>query len=155
MRKHTLISTAIVSTSLLLLSACGGGAEAESTETSAPVADSVEVTDAWVKAADDGMSAAFGSIENTGSTDATVVSAESQASTALELHETVENESGEMVMREKENGFTITAGQSLALEPGGNHIMLMDLTDPIKAGDEVEFTLTFSDASTYEFTAPV
>ncbi|MGO2648821.1 MAG: copper chaperone PCu(A)C, partial [Brevibacterium aurantiacum] len=105
MRKHTLISTAIVSTSLLLLSACGGGAEAESTETSAPVADSVEVTDAWVKAADDGMSAAFGSIENTGSTDATVVSAESQASTALELHETVENESGEMVMREKENGF--------------------------------------------------
>ncbi|AZL08716.1 copper chaperone PCu(A)C [Brevibacterium aurantiacum] len=154
-RKHTLISTAIVSTSLLLLSACGGGAEAESTETSAPVADSVEVTDAWVKAADDGMSAAFGSIENTGSTDATVVSAESQASTALELHETVENESGEMVMREKENGFTITAGQSLALEPGGNHIMLMDLTDPIKAGDEVEFTLTFSDDSTLEFSAPV
>ena len=73
----------------------------------------------------------------------------------LELHETVENETGEMVMRQIEGGFTIPAGGSLALEPGGNHIMLMDLTSPLMAGDEVTFTLTFADDTTYEVTAPV
>jgi len=85
----------------------------------------------------------------------TVVSVSSPSSDMMELHETVENESGEMVMREIEGGFVIPAGSELTLEPGGNHIMLMDLTAPLLAGDEATFTLTFSDDSTYEFTAPV
>jgi periplasmic copper chaperone A len=70
------------------------------------------------------------------------------------LHETVENASGSMVMQEKKGGFTIPAKGSLELAPGGNHLMLMDLTGPIKAGDDVTFTLTMKDGSTYEFTAP-
>lgn len=73
----------------------------------------------------------------------------------LQLHETVANDAGEMVMQEKQGGFVIPAGGSFDLEPGGNHIMLMDLTAPLAAGDETTFTLTFSDDSTYEFTAPV
>jgi copper(I)-binding protein len=32
--------------------------------------------------------------------------------------------------------------------------MLMGLVSPIKAGDEISFTLTFSDGSTFEFTVP-
>jgi copper(I)-binding protein len=120
-----------------------------------PAADAVEITDAWVKSADEGMSAAFGELTNSSGEDVTVVSAETEASSMLELHETVENEAGEMVMRQIEGGFVIPAGGSLALEPGGNHIMLMDLTAPLQAGDEVSFTLTFSDDSTFEFTAPV
>lgn len=121
----------------------------------APAADSVEITDSWVKSAEEGMSAAFGELTNSSDEDITVVSAETEASSMLELHETVENESGEMVMREIEGGFVIPAGGSMNLEPGGNHIMLMDLTAPLKAGEEVTFTLTFSDDSTFEFTAPV
>lgn len=117
-------------------------------------ADAVTIDDAWVKAADSGMSAAFGDIKNTGPDDVTVVSVTSTASSMLELHETVENESGAMVMRQKDGGFTIPAGGDLLLEPGANHIMLMDLAEPLKAGDEATFTLTFSDDSTYEFTAP-
>jgi hypothetical protein len=123
-------------------------------ETDGPAGESVQVTDAWVKAADSGMTGAFGELENTGDSDVTVVSITSPASTRLELHETVENETGEMVMREKEGGFTIRAAGSLTLEPGGNHIMLMDLVDPVQAGDEVTFTLGFSDGSSLEFTAP-
>lgn len=73
----------------------------------------------------------------------------------LELHETVENESGEMVMRQIEGGFVIPSDGDLSLEPGGNHIMMMDLTAPLVAGQNVTFTLTFSDDSVYEFTAPV
>ena len=51
--------------------------------------------------------------------------------------------------------LALPAHQSVTLTPGGNHIMLMDLTAPLAAGDETTFTLTFSDDSTYEFTAPV
>lgn len=108
-----------------------------------------------MKSADEGMSAAFGTLLNSGDDDVTVVSVTSEASDMIELHETVENEAGEMVMREKDGGFVIPAGGKLALEPGANHIMLMGLSGPLTAGSDVTFTLTFSDDSTYEFTAPV
>ncbi len=131
-----------------------GCATTPSTDT-ATEADGVTITDAWVKSAETGMSAAFGDLANTGTEDVTVVSATTEASSMIELHETVENDSGEMVMREKDGGFIIPAGGSFMLEPGGNHIMLMDLTAPLVAGDDVTFTLTFADDSTLEFTAPV
>ncbi len=115
---------------------------------------SVTSIDAWVKAAGEGMSAAFGELANTGDADVTLVSATSTASTSMQLHETVDNGSGSMVMQEKDGGFTMPAGGALTLEPGGNHLMLMGLTAPIVAGDEIEFTLTFSDGSDYTFTAP-
>ncbi|MCC6270645.1 MAG: copper chaperone PCu(A)C [Microbacteriaceae bacterium] len=119
-----------------------------------PAGETITIHDGWVKAADQGMSAAFGELKNTGAQDITVVTATTDASTGVELHETVANDAGEMVMREKEGGFTIPAGTSLTLEPGGSHIMLMGLVNPIKAGDEISFTVTFSDGSTYEFMVP-
>lgn len=100
------------------------------------------------------MTGAFGVITNSGPNDVTLVSVSSAASGMSELHETLMNDAGEMVMSQKEDGFTIAAGKKLLLEPGANHIMLMDLTGPITAGAEVSFTLTFSDDSTLEFTAP-
>jgi copper(I)-binding protein len=39
------------------------------------------------------------------------------------------------------------------LAPGGDHIMIMDLTAPIRPGDQVEVTLALSDGSTIPFTA--
>ncbi|MEV8369933.1 copper chaperone PCu(A)C [Microbacterium sp. NPDC064584] len=146
-----LAATAVL---LLALTGCAGTATAEPSATTAPEADSITVEDAWVKTAEEGMSAAFGTIENTGDTDVVIVGASTAASPMIELHETVEDDSGAMVMRQKEGGFVIPAGDHLHLEPGGNHIMLMGLADPIVAGDEVTFTLEFEDGSTLEFTAP-
>lgn len=122
--------------------------------TASPAANALSVQDAWVKSADQGMSAVFGTLENAGSDDITIVSASTPAASAVELHETVENDAGEMVMRKKDGGFVVPAGGSFELAPGANHIMLRGLTAPVKAGDEVTFTLTLSDGSTYEFTAP-
>ncbi|WP_347125799.1 copper chaperone PCu(A)C [Microbacterium sp. SY138] len=145
---------AVIAVSLLALTGCTP--ESSPTESaSRPAGDAVTIEDAWVKSAEEGMSAGFGTLVNSGDDDVTVVSVTSEASNMLELHETVENEAGEMVMREKDGGFVIPAGGKLALEPGGNHIMMMDLTGPLTAGSDVTFTLTFSDDSTYEFTAPV
>lgn len=145
---------AVIAVSFLALTGC----TPESTPTESaprPAGETVTIEDAWVKSADEGMSAGFGTLVNSGDDDVTVVSVASEASNMLELHETVENEAGEMVMREKDGGFIIPAGGSLPLEPGANHIMMMDLTGPLTAGSDVTFTLTFSDDSTFEFTAPV
>jgi copper(I)-binding protein len=154
---RTITLTALAAAALLTLSACAGTTTAATTEQTPVVtheADALTLADGWVKAADEGMSAAFGTLENSSGSDITVVSVESPASSAMELHETVENGSGAMVMREKEDGFTIPADGSFELAPGGNHLMLMGLTAPLKAGDEVAFTLTLADGSTLEVTVP-
>lgn len=152
---HTRTTTKLLAlTAAAIIALTGCSTAAGSTAETTPAGESVTIENGWVKAADEGMSAAFGELENSSDQDVTVVSATTKASNMIELHETVENESGEMVMREKSGGFTIPAGKSLTLEPGGNHIMLMDLVNPIKAGDEITFTLTFSDDSTYDFTVP-
>lgn len=150
--KHLTRLAALAAVSLIALTGC---AAAEAPTESAPAGETVAITDAWVKATDEDMSAAFGTLTNDGDDDITVVSATTDAAGMVELHETVENEAGEMIMREIEGGFSIPAGGSLLLEPGADHIMLMGLTGALSAGDEVTVTLTFSDDSTYEFTAPV
>ncbi|MFJ4165571.1 copper chaperone PCu(A)C [Microbacterium sp. NPDC089698] len=146
--------TAFAAVALIALTGCSAQT-APAAVTTAPAGEVVTIENAWVKSAEDGMSATFGTLTNSSGDDVTVVSVASEASNMLQLHETVANESGEMVMREIKGGFVIPARGELALEPGGNHIMLMDLTAPLKAGSEATFTLTFSDHSTYRFTAPV
>ncbi|MBB2975936.1 hypothetical protein FHX49_001503 [Microbacterium endophyticum] len=145
----------LLAAAAVALTGCASTTDSSPSDSPLPAGGTVTISDAWVKAADSGMSAAFGELTNAGTADATIVSISSDAATSLQLHETVENDSGDMVMQEKEGGFVIPAGGTLTLEPGGNHFMLMDLTEPLVAGDDVSFTVTFSDDSTYEFTAPV
>ncbi|SDH57536.1 copper chaperone PCu(A)C [Agrococcus jejuensis] len=135
----------------LALVGCSASEPAAS-EAPATMAESVVASDVWIKAADDGMTAAFGTLTNEGDTAVRVVAVSSEAATAMELHETVEDDSGQMIMREVD-GFDVEPGGSLALEPGGNHLMVMGLTGPIVAGDDVVVTLTFDDGSTLDLTA--
>lgn len=141
---------------VLALAGCAGGQPAETPAASvhAEAAASVTVTDAWAKAGDDGMTALFGMVDNGGATSITLSGAETDAADMAELHETIESD-GAMTMREKEGGFEIAAGGHLMLEPGANHVMLMGLTGPLRAGDEVTVTLSFSDGSTLDVIAPV
>lgn len=133
------------------LAACSGSDAPAAT----PAGDSVVIEDGWIKSADEGMTGAFGMLVNSGDDEATVVSASTDAAARTELHETVESETGEMLMREIDGGFGIPAGSDLELVPGGSHLMLMELTGPLEAGDQVSITLTFDDESTYTFEAPV
>ena len=138
---------------LLTLSGCTGTADTPAA-TSAPAGESLSITDPWVKSAESGMSAAFGTLENASDTDITITSVTSEAAPMIELHETVENDAGAMVMREKEGGFVVPAGGTYELAPGANYIMLMGLTAPLVAGEDTSFTATLSDGSTFDFTAP-
>ncbi len=131
------------------------GMQPSATSAASVAGDSVVVHDAWIKAVESGMTGAFGQLENTGPDDVTVVSVSTEISHMVELHETVETETGEMKMRQVEGGFDIASGGTLVLEPGASHIMLMGIEQPLVAGDVVTFTVTFSDDSTLEFEAPV
>ncbi|MDG9675817.1 copper chaperone PCu(A)C [Micromonospora sp. DH14] len=111
----------------------------------------VAIRDPWVKAADKGMTAAFGTLVNDGDTDVTVTGATTDLS-PMELHEMAMKD-GKMVMQAKQGGIVIKAKSTHALEPGGDHLMLMNLTKPVQAGDELTFTLTFADGKTQQFSA--
>lgn len=113
---------------------------------------SLTIADQWVKAADSGMSAAFGVITNPTNKPVRLVGASTPDSTFVQLHEVVSKD-GAMVMQQKPKGLVIPAKGSVMLKPGGDHIMLMGLKDPIKAGDMVKFTLTAADGSQLTFTA--
>ncbi|TFC94844.1 MULTISPECIES: copper chaperone PCu(A)C [Cryobacterium] len=148
---------AVVAVVLMLgLSGCADATETPSASADPETAaDTLTMTDAWVKASESGMTGAFGLVENSGTDDVTIVSAETTAASMIELHETVANDAGDMVMQEKQGGFVVPAGGSIALAPGANHMMLMGLTGPLAAGEENTFTLTLDDGSSFEFTAPV
>lgn len=146
----------------LTLTACGGAAEdgaapaEEAADSTATAADAFSVTDPWIKAvtAEEGMTGVFGVLANGSDEEITVVSASYDAAGMVELHEVV-SEGTDGTMREKEGGFPIPAGGSAVLEPGGDHIMLMELAEDLQPGAEATVTVEFSDGSTTEFTAAV
>lgn len=157
MHTRTLSKVIVLVAAGWLLTSCGSTTSETSATQSTPApqnqAGALSIRDAWVKSADQGMTAAFGVLVNDGRKDVRVTAATSDASPIMELHETVENESGETVMREKEGGFVIPSGGEYILEPGANHLMLMDLERPVRAGEKVTFSLVMADGSSYEFSA--
>jgi copper(I)-binding protein len=60
----------------------------------------------------------------------------------------------EMSMREIDS-LPLPAGQAVALEPGGYHIMLIDLTAPLEEGDSFELTLEFESGISVTVTVPI
>ncbi|WP_341718731.1 copper chaperone PCu(A)C [Micromonospora sp. FIMYZ51] len=123
------------------------------TATATPGAEAgvLTVRDPWVKAADEGMTGAFATLVNESDSDVTLTGAATEIS-PVEVHE-MAMQDGKMVMQAKAGGVVIKARSEQKLEPGGDHLMLMNLAQPVKAGDEVTFTLTFGDGRTQTFTA--
>ena len=117
-------------------------------------ATEVAAVDAFVRAIPEGQknSAVFMVLKNQGSTDHALVGARSEAARIVELHTHI-NEGGMMKMRRIER-IEVTAGASTVLEPGGLHVMLIDLERSINEGDEVTVELEFEDGSTLQVTAP-
>jgi copper(I)-binding protein len=87
-----------------------------------------------------------------------LVSASSPVAGVVEIHE-MAMEGNVMKMRALANGLDLPAGKSVALQPGGYHVMLMDLKQQLKAGDTVAVTLVIEGAGktreTVEIKAPV
>lgn len=60
-----------------------------------------------------------------------------------------------MTMRELADGLPLPAGETITLQPGGYHVMLLDLAEPLAVGDEIELTLDFATADDMTLTVEV
>ena len=96
----------------------------------------------------------FMSITNAGDSDDTLIAASSPDAGRVEIHE-MAMEGDVMRMREIEGGLVIPAGETVALKPGGFHIMFMDLPGPMVEGEMADVTLTFETAGEVTMTLPI
>jgi copper(I)-binding protein len=71
----------------------------------------------------------------------------------VELHNTAQ-EGGVMTMRRSE-GIAVADKSPVVLQPGGSHVMLMDLKQPLKQGDTLKLTLVFEKAGELPIEATV
>ena len=67
----------------------------------------------------------------------------------VQIHE-MKMDGNVMRMRELENGLEIPAGATVTLAPGGFHLMLMGLKQPLKQGSTVPVTLVFEKAGSID-----
>jgi copper(I)-binding protein len=104
------------------------------------------LTGAWAKAADNDQRLSFGfvTIRNRGREAERLLSATSAGAAAVELREPDPSVPGGA--RALAEGFVIPAGDVVALEPGGRHLLLRDLQVPLALGDEIRVTLRFERA---------
>lgn len=135
------------------VAACGGGATGSPTT---PAGGPLVIRDAWVRAAPaGGTSAAYMTITNGRvAPDELVGVSAPDVTTDASLHETTSDASG-MTGMQMTKSIKLPSGQAVALEPGGFHIMLMDLTRELKVGEQVQLVLTFEQAGVVNVTAEV
>ena len=95
--------------------------------------------------------AVFFHLENTGETDDTLIAVEIGAgiAQAAELHTTI-NDEGTFRMRPLTNGIALPAGAQVAVQPGGHHVMLIGLSEPLTEGRRFPVTLIFKQAGRVE-----
>ena len=107
---------------------------------------SLEINDLWVRGSVPGQTngAGYMMIYNPTGVSDRLLSAESEASTRLELH-TVLTENGVAKMRQV-TGIDVPAKGSAKLAPGGFHMMFLQLTGPFKQGELVPVVLKFEKA---------
>ena len=103
--------------------------------------------EAWVRATPPAAEVAGGyvTITNTGDGPARLVGGEADFAGRVEIHEMAMAD-GVMRMRELADGLVVPAGGRVALEPGGYHVMFMDLAEPLVEGETVTATLDFAEA---------
>jgi len=161
-RKYMLV---ILGAIAVMLMACntseGSGSEGLS-------AGDITIEEAWVRPAffEGGNGAAYMLITNSGDTDDVLLSASTDIAGAVELHESMigsmedmqEGEMGDMESMDEMEGMDdmammvplenipVPAGESVALQVGGMHIMLIDIQDIPEVGDSVAITLNFENA---------
>ena len=106
----------------------------------------VIVQDAWARASAGASpnGAAYVTLAGGSQPDSLIGVSTSVAATA-DIHETI-NDSGVMKMRPVQ-AVSIPPGQTVTFVPGGYHIMLMGLKQPLTAGQSFPLTLTFARAA--------
>ncbi len=143
------MKTILKTTATAILLALGASAWAQSA--------AVDVQGAWARATVQGQKATGAFMKLTAKENAKLVSASSPVAGVVEIHE-MKMEENVMKMRAIPS-LDLPAGKAVELKPGGYHVMLMDLKEPLKKETTVPLTLVVKDdkgvESKVELTVPV
>lgn len=109
----------------------------------APAAAGLQITDAHMPEPPPGVSmgAIYLVLENTQPKDRQLLLLETDVAGSAQLHRT-SYEEGTMKMRHVPH-LALPAGQTIRFEPGGYHVMLMQLDERVKVGTRFDLRLTF------------
>jgi copper(I)-binding protein len=112
-------------------------------------AGDLAVLEPWSRAAGaNGTGAGYLTIRNAGSQPDRLLSATSPIARKVEMHSHIRD--GEVMRMREVADIPVPAGQTVELRPGGLHIMLIGLTEPLRQGTEVPLTLQFEQAGRLE-----
>lgn len=120
--------------------------------TTNPTQSGVTIENPWVRSSEysakaGGMTGIFGKFTNHTDKVVTIIGGKTDMSMMVQTHEVKDG-----MMTEKKGGIEIKPGETVTLEPGGLHIMIMDIAKPIVAGDKFDFTFLFDGADPQTFT---
>lgn len=87
--------------------------------------------------------AAYLVIRNTGGADR-LIAASTDAAVTTELH--THEKDGEIMRMRKVDAIDVPAHEVVTLQPGGKHIMMFEIMEPLKDGGSFPMTLTFEGA---------
>ena len=108
----------------------------------------------WARAAGQGATGAgFLSISNRGAAADRLLSASSPMARAMELHSMVRD--GDVMRMRPVDAIDVPGGQTVTLRPGGLHLMLIGLSQPLRQGETVPVTLRFERAGEVQVALPV
>ena len=113
----------------------------------------IDIHAPWARASVTKTGAAYLELANHGSAPDKLIAASTPIAAKAELHEN-KMENGVMEMRPVD-GIDIAPGGTATLKPGGYHLMLMGLKEPLKAGGHFPLTLTFAKAGKIDIQVPV
>jgi copper(I)-binding protein len=103
----------------------------------------VEVSGAWARATMPGQKVAGVYLQLRSDAPARLIGAKSAAAKAAEVHR-MSHEGGVMRMR-RVDSLELPAGKTVTLEPGGYHVMLLDINRPLNAGEHDSLKLVIEE----------
>jgi periplasmic copper chaperone A len=106
--------------------------------------EGIDVTEARVGAPTGPNAALYFTASNDESEPDVLIGVSTEVAGTAELHETTHGDDGTMGMRPV-TSLDLPAGETLTLEPGGLHVMLIDVS-PLEEGDRISVTLHWQSA---------
>lgn len=118
-------------------------------------APAIQVEDAWIPEAPPvaPVQAGYMSVHNTGAEPALILGARSPQFGRIEIHRTEVN--GGMARMVAIDALAVGAGETVALEPGGLHLMLFESRSALRSGDTVPLVLQLEGGTEVEVQAEV
>jgi|JI8StandDraft_1071087.scaffolds.fasta_scaffold66386_3 copper(I)-binding protein len=145
--KQSITKILILVVSLFLISACKAGNTSQET--------GIVLEGPWIRLVPSSSTVTGGYVKITNhDKDDRLISASANISKVVELHYMIE-ENGVMKMRKFESGIEIPSHKTVTLQPGGNHIMFIDLVRPLVDGEQVLVSLEFEKAGKKELSFTV